>query len=351
MPFNKASPVHFTGVLPAPSLGRRSFLRLAAGALALPLAARAEERRFRIGFANLTEDPGVRLEGLGFTGADVRSSFVTAARGLPVTMVLYDNDRNREKTLANASDAIARKLDLYILYCNDSIANAEIAKQMKAAGIPVLAVIYPVPGAPLYGPDNTFGGKIAGEALAKFGNSVWRSQPAAVALVGDLSNGGDHVPERSDAIATALKERLPAASQTRLDSKGNSAQADMLVRRFAAAQPSNKMLIAALDDTTALITKAAVEVAGRTPDTAIVSQGCDRSIHGGSSDKKELDPNNRGSILIGSVAYKLDRYGYDVLPLALKMLRGEAVLEHSVTHHVLVTASTVFALYPPIDMN
>jgi ribose transport system substrate-binding protein len=351
MQFNKASPVHFTGLLPAPSLGRRSFLGVAAGALVLPLAARADEKWSRVGFANLTEDPGVHLEGLGFTGADIRSSFATAARGLPVTMVFYDNDRNREKTLANADDAIARKLDLYILYCDDSIANVEIAKKMKAAGIPVLAVIYPVPGAPLYGPDNTLAGNIAGEALAKFTNSVWRGQPAAAALVGDLSNGGDHVPERGGAIAAVLKEQLPAAAQTRLDSNGNPTRAEALIRRFAAAQPGKKLLIAALDDTTALSAKAAVEMAGRTPDTAIVSQGCDRSVHGGSNDKKELDPNNRGSILIGSVAYKLDRYGYDVLPLALKLLRGEAVPEHSVTRHVLVTASTVFALYPPIDMN
>jgi ribose transport system substrate-binding protein len=351
MPFNKASPVHSTGLSLAPSFGRRSFLGLAASALALPLASRAEEKRFHIGFANLTEDPGTHLEGLGFTGADVRSSFVLAARELPVMMVFYDNDRNREKTLANVNDAIARKLDLYILYCDDSVANVEIARQMKAAGIPVLAVTYPVPDAPLYGPDNALAGKIAGEALAKFANSVWRGSPSAVALVGDLSNGGDHVRERADAISTTLKDQLLTVPQTRLNSNGNPAQAQALLRRFAAAQPGNKLLIAALDDTTALMAKAAVEAAGRTPDTAIVSQGCDRSIHGGSNDKKELDPNNRGSILIGSVAYLLDRYGYDLLPLALKMLRGEAVPQHSVTRHVLVTASTVFALYPPIDMN
>ena len=340
----------FAPLLPAPSFGRRSFLGLATGALALSLAARAEEKRFRIGFANLTEDSGTRLEGLGFTGADVRSSFVIAAREMPVTMVFYDNDRNREKTIGNADDAIARKLDLYILYCDDSVANAEIARRMKAASIPVLAVTYSVPGAPLYGPDNTLAGKIAGEALAKFANSVWRGRAAAVALVGDLSNG-DHMRQRADAIAAALKEGLPAATQTRLDSNGNPAQAETLLRRFAAAQPGNKLLIAALDDTTALMAKAAVEAIGRTPDSAIVSQGCDRSIHGGSNDKKELDPNNRGSILIGSVAYLLDRYGYDLLPLALKILRREAVPQHSVTRHVLVTASTVFALYPPIDMN
>ncbi len=47
----------------------------------------------------------------------------------------------------------------------------------------------------------------------------------------------------------------------------------------------------------------------------------------------------------------LDRYGSDVLPLALKMLQGEAVPSRSFTHHVLVTAKNVFKIYPPIDIN
>jgi hypothetical protein len=67
---------------------------------------------------------------LGFTGADVRASFMLAGRSLPVDMVFYDNNRNREKTLANADDAIARKLDLYIQYCDDAGANAEIGRRM-----------------------------------------------------------------------------------------------------------------------------------------------------------------------------------------------------------------------------
>jgi ribose transport system substrate-binding protein len=341
-----------TGLLPAPSLGRRSFLGLTAGLLALPIAAgRGEERRYRIGFANLTEDTGTRIEGLGFTGAEVRASFLLAARSLPVDMVFYDNDRNREKTLANADEAIARKLDLFIEYCDDAGANADVGKRMKGAGIPVLAVTYPVPGAPLYGPDNVLAGRLAGEALARFANATWPGRPAAVALVGDLGNGGDHVAERVEAIAAALKEQLAAAAQTRLDSNGNPAQAEAQLRRFAAAQAGSKLLIAALDDTTAMMAKVAVEGAGRAVDTAIVSQGCDRSVHGGSNDKKEIDPSNRGSILIGSVAYLLDRYGYDLLPLALKLLRGEAVPPITATRHVLVTASTVFLVYPPIDMN
>ena len=85
----------------------------------------------------------------------------------------------------------------------------------------------------------------------------------------------------------------------------------------------SKVLVAALDDPTALAAKAAIERAGRIGDCVIVSQGLDKSIHGSTNDKKEIDPNNRGNIILGSVAYYIDRYGYEVFPLAMKMLRGE----------------------------
>ena len=110
-------------------------------------------------------------------------------------------------------------------------------------------------------------------------------------------------------------------------------------------------LVATLDDTTALAAKLAAETAGRVPETVVVSQGCDSSVHGGASAHKVLDPNNRNSIVLGSVAYFLDRYGSEILPLALKMLRGEHVPSRSFTAHVLVTAMNVFRIYPPIDIN
>jgi ribose transport system substrate-binding protein len=47
----------------------------------------------------------------------------------------------------------------------------------------------------------------------------------------------------------------------------------------------------------------------------------------------------------------MDRYGYDVLPMALRMLAGETLPAVTVTKHVLVTAANVFSEYPPIDMN
>src|SRR5215469_8925871 len=138
-----------------PVLRRRVFLAgMVACGLGLAKAARAEARRFRIALANFDETPGATVEGLGFTGTDVRRSFELAARTLPVDMLYFDNARDPARTVTNAEAAIAAKVDLLIEYNADTDANAEIARRLAAAGIPALALVDPLPGAPFYGPDN-----------------------------------------------------------------------------------------------------------------------------------------------------------------------------------------------------
>jgi ABC-type sugar transport system substrate-binding protein len=141
-----------------PVLRRRFFL---AAALACGLGptrnTRAEARRYRIALANLDETPGVTLEGLGFTGADLRRSFELAARTMPVDMLYFDNAGDPARAIANAEAAIAAKVDLLIEYDADPDANAEIARRLATTTIPALALVDPLPGAPLYGPDNRAG--------------------------------------------------------------------------------------------------------------------------------------------------------------------------------------------------
>jgi DNA-binding LacI/PurR family transcriptional regulator len=321
-----------------------------AGLLAAGLASAEAQRRYVVAFANLTEEPGVTVEGTGFTGREVRESFTLAARAHPVEMVFYDNQRDDGRAVANAEAAIARKVDLYIQY-HRGAANTVVAEKLKAAQIPLLALNYPIAGAPIYTVDNVAAGRIAGEALAQFAGRSWRGQPVAAAVIGNLSATADRVPERARGVAEALAQGLPAVRVATLDTKGNPAQVGPLLGKFLGGQSRGKLLLAATDDTTALAVKAAVEAAGRAQDAAIVSHGVDRSIHGGMNDRKEIDPTNRGSIVIGSVAFYLDRYGYDVLPLAMRMLRGEAVPPRVATRHTLITAANVFIEYPPYDMN
>ena len=92
-------------------------------------------------------------------------------------------------------------------------------------------------------------------------------------------------------------------------------------------QRGERLLIATLDDLAAVYAKNAIEMNRRQSDCIIVSQGLDPNIHGGASEKKEIDPNNRGSVVLGSVAYYTDRYGYDVLPLA-RQAPGESHPHH-----------------------
>src|ERR1700759_3697328 len=99
---------------------RRRLLLAAPLAFCGPIAARADARRFRIAFANLDETPGATLEGLGFTGAEVRRSFELAARGQPVDMITYDNAGDPARAVANAEAAIAAHVDLLIEYCADA---------------------------------------------------------------------------------------------------------------------------------------------------------------------------------------------------------------------------------------
>jgi ribose transport system substrate-binding protein len=341
----------------APGLGRRALLcAAAAAAVATPRRLRAQPRRFAIGFANLTDDPGARLEGLGFGGDEVRTSFALAARGEPVDLVFYDNARDRAKALANAQDAAHRKLDLYIQYCDDAAANDAVAPLLASAHIPVLAVNHPVAGAPLYAADNGLAGRLAGQALAEFAATTWRGRLTAAAILGPVEDRSAAIRARLAGIREGLRQGLPGGAWTGadpalLDSGGNPVEAQAQLRRFFAKESGTKILVATLDDATALAAKLAAETVGRVADTVIVSQGCDSSVHGAASAKKVIDPANRNSIVLGSVAYFLDRYGDEILPLALRLLRGENIPPLTPTRHILVTAQNVFRVYPPIDMN
>jgi len=148
-----------------------------------------------------------------------------------------------------------------------------------------------------------------------------------------------------------MHKNLPDVTMTRLDTSGNPVRVDGLLSKLLASQPRTKVLVATLDDPTALAAKGAIERAGRVGDCIMVSQGLDHSVHGGANEKKEIDPNNRGSVILGSVAYYVDRYGYEVLPLAVKMLDGEQIPARTTTRHILVSAKNVFTEYPPHDMN
>src|SRR5260221_14742019 len=139
---------------------RRHFLLATLAVISAKRVAAAEPRRFRVAFANLNEEPGTRIDGLGFTGAEIRRSFELASRSLPVDMIYYDNGGDAEKALGNAKDAVSSMVDLFIEYNSDARANAEIVRELKTAGIVFLAVDYSIPGVPVFKTDDNGGRRV-----------------------------------------------------------------------------------------------------------------------------------------------------------------------------------------------
>src|SRR5882762_1743043 len=208
-------------MLPTPAIPRGRRRRRVRGPLWIVVAAVAviligigppasAQRRWVVAFANLTEEPGVTLEGTGFTGPEVRESFTLAARPYPIDLVFYDNRRDDVRAAANAT----------------------VAQKLKAAGIPVLAVNDPVPGAPLYALDNVAAGRVAGEALAQFAARTWSGQPTVAVVIGRVSAAAERVPERVRGVTDALRERLPGTRLTTLDTQGNPARVAPLLGAF-----------------------------------------------------------------------------------------------------------------------
>ncbi len=307
---------------PALQMKRRHFLlAILAVAASSARAAEGEVRRFRVAFANLNEEPGIPIEGLSFNGMEIRRSFELASRRLPLDIIYYDNGGDAGKALANAADAVSRKVDLLIEYNSD------------------------------YTADHLAAGRIAGQTLGQFAKQNWSDQTPVVAILGDVADPSPPVAARIQGVTEGVRQELPNVPPILLDSAGHSVRAEGVLAKFLGTQTKRKVLVATLDDASALAAKSAVETAGRTSDCVIVSQGASRIVHGGASEKKEIDPANRGSIILGSVAYYFDRYGYEVLPIAMQILRDEQVPAQTLTNHVLISAKNVFREYPPYDMN
>src|SRR5262249_34597307 len=160
------------------------------------------------------------------TGADVRRSFELAARTLPVDLLYFDNAGDPAHALANADAAIGAHVDLLIEYNADADANAGIARRLIAAGIPALALVYPLPGFPLYGPDNRGAGQIAGRALGTFAQETWPGEPVLGVLIGDLADAGPAVTDRVRGITDGVHEALPTLAFAPLDTGGQPVRAD-----------------------------------------------------------------------------------------------------------------------------
>ncbi len=285
-----------------------------------------EGRRYRIGFANLTERMPFALQ--------VRLGLEAAAVGQKdIELLIRDNDLDRGRALDNVEWFIAQGVDLVIEYQIDAEAGNVIMDRFRQARIPVIAVDIPLPGAIFFGADNYRAGFMAGEGLGRWIRDRWGGRFDRLVCLQDLRAGATPAARLQggrdglEAVLGALPHEcvvmLPAGT---LIEQAEAAMAGYLM----AVAAGTRIALLAVNDDAALGALAACEKAGRLGDAVAVGQNADRLGRAALA--------RPGFPFVGSTSYAPERYGSRLIELALKILRGEPVPPAVYIEHTFVSA-------------
>jgi len=295
------------------------------------LATGLADRPVRIGFAAQTDSEFSR---------QVTAGMEKAAAKEGVHLITVNNHYSPKKAVQNAEFLIRERVDLVIEFQTYERVAPIIAAKFLAANIPVIALEVPHPGATYFGANNYQAGLIAGKALGRWIKTHWNGRVEQVLLL-ELPIAGSLPQLRISGFLAALKQEIPAAEDAHivhLDARGDFQRNFEMIRKFLRRGPVRRTAIGTVNDIAALAALRAFEEAGAADLCAVVGQN--GIIHA------RMELRRPGSHLVGTVAYFPERYGDDVIPLALAILQRKAVPSAVFVKHVLLTPENVDVFYP-----
>jgi ribose transport system substrate-binding protein len=299
------------------------------------------ENQYRVMFPS----PQHRRFRIGYAGQDRSSSFarlmldglVRACQKSQIELIVAANHHNLKVALRNAEGLLRERVNLVVVYEG---AAPEVAAKFQNAGIPMLAVDIPYPGATYFGADNHLAGLIGGRHLGHYAAQRWQGFADDIVLL-EIARSGPVVGTRVQGILDGIKDSFPAAVKcriVRLDTQGEFAPAQECVRKYLRHSKAKRVLVGAANDSSALGALRAFQESGRSADCAVVGEG------GEPEARAEMREN--GTRLIGSVAFYPERYGDAIVRIATDVLLGKSAPPAAFTTHQLVTPENVNRLYP-----
>jgi ribose transport system substrate-binding protein len=289
-------------------------------------------RRYRIGYAAHGQDSSFPRE--------VRNGLVEAAASADVELVIIDNRYDPKVALRTADQMVREEVSLVIEFQADEAVAPEIAGKYLAAGIPIIAIDIPHPGATYYGANNYEAGLIAGRHLGRWGQTNWRDQVDEVLLL-EISRAGLIPQTRVRGMLAGINEVLHLGDSRRvfhIDGDGQFGKSLDAVRKHLRFSKARRTLVGAANDPSALGALRAFQELGRAKECAVAGQGADPE---GRAELRENDTR-----LIGSVAYFPEKYGAKLIRLALNILEEKPMPPAVFTHHQLITPENVDHFYP-----
>lgn len=291
------------------------------------------QRRLRVGF-------GAQTTSSTFSQA-VTDSVRVAAAANGVDLIEVNNRYSSKTALRNAELLVRERVDVAIEFQTYENVAPVIAARFLSAGIPVIAVEIPHPGAVYFGANNYEAGLLGGRALGKWAKDHWTGIVDEVMLIEERIAGP--LPQsRLTGAMTGLREALPdigRANVIHFDGKGSYGSSLELVRKHLRKQSRKRTLVAAINDPSALGALRAFEESGCTAYCAVMGQN---AIPEALEEMRRPD-----SRLIGSIAYFPERYGQELIPLAIGLASGKTAPPAVFTKHKLITPRNVDEVYPP----
>lgn len=289
-----------------------------------------EKRSFKIGYASQTE----RSE----FSRDVTSSLHQAAENAGVELITLDNRFNAKTAVANAERLVKEKVDLAIEFQTFESVASVVSSILHNAGIPVIAIDIPHPGAIYYGANNYEAGLIAGQALGHWARSNWDGRVDRVLMI-EFASVGRFPQLRLTGALAGIREVLPQFPNSRvvlLEGNGAFRRTMTKVRQYLRAHGRLRTLVAPITDECGLAALRAFEEAGASGNCVVVGQGAVAEA------RNEL---RRATPFIGSVAFFPERYGPALIRLTQQVLEHKSTPPALFTEHRLITAQNVDRFY------
>jgi ribose transport system substrate-binding protein len=292
-----------------------------------PIASRA----IRMGFASQMDSEFSR---------EVTESLERAAAREGIHLITVNNRYSAREALRNADLLIRERVELVLEFQTYQRVAPVISSKFLEASIPVIAIEIPHPGATFFGANNYQAGLIGGRALGRWTKEHWGGAAEQVLLL-ELPIAGPLPALRVTGMMDGLRSELPRIERVpviHLDGKGDFDQVLTVMRRFLRHGKLKPTLVAAVNDMCALAALRAIEEAGGSQMCAVMGQNAIREAR--------LELRRPGTRLIGSVGYFLERYGDELIPLALGILQKKPVPPATFVKHQLITPKNVSLIYP-----
>jgi ribose transport system substrate-binding protein len=294
---------------------------------------RPPQRCWKIGYAA----PGIET---AFT-TEVSESLHLAAEKHEMQILTLDNHFSPMVALKNAERFVHEHVDLVIEYQLDEQATGPLSTQYAMAGIPVIAINNPIPGATYFGANNYQAGLLGGRALGRWANANWDGSADQIVMI-DLKRTTAIGRSRLHGMVMGIRETLRRPPNENsvlfLDGQGQFEKSWEVMRRQLRLGIVRRCLVGAMNDSAALGALRAFEEAGHIINCAVCSQ------NGSLEARTEL--RLRDTRLLFAVAYFAELYGEGLVRLALDILNHRHVPPAVFTRHDLLTPQNVDHIYP-----